>query len=110
MGIKHSLGVNSYICTFSKEFLQFIENWVPGCNSKSVKRFPEDVFEWPLSARRRIWESYMLGTGKCNRDVSVPAKSIETSDDLERLVITFGNMSTIKVILILTMMFGCRRF
>ena len=38
----------------------------------------------------------MLGTGKCNRDVSVPAKSIEASDDLERLVITFGNMSTIK--------------
>lgn len=95
IGIKHSLGVNS-ISVHSKEFLQFIENWVPGCNSKSVKRVPEDVFEWPLAARRRIWESYMLGTGKCNRDVSVPAKSREASDDLERLVITFGNMSTIK--------------
>jgi len=93
MGIKYSAGEHS-LNIYSKSFLQFIEGWVPNCSGCKVKRFPQDVFDWPLSARSRIWESYRLGDGRSNKDASVATSSKYMSVDMENFIVTLGNMST----------------
>jgi hypothetical protein len=96
MGLRHKLEphIKNY-AVGCKQLVEYFKQWDQGAYHKWI---PEELFEAPVEARRRLLEALLLGDGRINKKRwCYCTVSSQLAADVERLAISLGHTAFIRL-------------